>query len=71
MENNEQSCVIYADLLLDEVRYLCKRPDGSLYTCVVSEENGSFSEKNRKEISVTVAREFVAASFNRAMNAIR
>lgn len=71
MKNDEQSCVIFADLLSSEVRYLCRRPDESLYTCVVAEENGVFCEKNAKDVSITEAREFVAAAFNRAMSTIQ
>lgn len=71
MENNKQSKVIFADLLSNEVKYLCRRSNGSLYTCIVSEENGNFCEKYIKDVTATEARIFVAATLNKAMSLIR
>lgn len=71
MENNEQDYVIFADLLSDEVRYLCRRSDGNFYTCVVAEEKDGFCEKDAKNVSETEARIFVVTAFNRAMRTIQ
>lgn len=71
MEKNNQSYVIFADLLSNDVKYLCRRADGRFYTCIVAEENGEFCEHDVHDVSVTEAREFVAAAFNRAMNTIK
>lgn len=71
MESNKQSEVIFADLLSNEVKYLCRRSNGSLYTCIVSEENGNFCEKYIKDVTVTEARIFIATTLNRAMSAIQ
>ena len=70
MENNKQSKVIFADLLSNEVKYLCRRSDGSLYTCIVSEGNGNFCEKYIKNVTVTEARIFVATTFNRSKSVL-
>lgn len=71
MKKNNQSYVIFADLLLNDVKYLCRRADGRFYTCIVAEENGGFCEYDVQDVSAADARKFVAAAFNRAMNTIR
>lgn len=71
MERNNQSYVVFADTLSNEVKYLCRRADGRFYTCIVAEENGGFCEHDVKDVSVVEAREFAAAAFNRAMNTIQ
>lgn len=62
--------VIFADLLSNEVKYLCRRSDGSLYTGTVGKENGNFCEKYVKDVTVTEARIFIANTLNRAMSVI-
>lgn len=49
MNNNNQDTVIFADLLSDEVVYLCRRLDKSLYICTVAEDEHGFYEKNAKK----------------------
>lgn len=70
MNNNNQDTVIFADLLSDEVVYLCRRLDKSLYICTVAEDEHGFYEKNAKNVSITEARIFAAAVFNQAMSEI-
>ena len=67
MKNNKQNYIIFADVLSDEVRYLCRRADGSLYTCTVA--NG-FYEKDATDVSEIEARIFISTAFNRAMSII-
>lgn len=62
--------IIFADVLADEVRYLCRRADGSLYTCIVATDSNGFYEKDITDISEIEARIFMSDAFNRAMNAI-
>ena len=45
MKNNKQNYIIFVDVLSDEVRYLCRRADGSLYTCIVATDANGFYEK--------------------------
>lgn len=70
MNNNNQDTVIFADLLSDEVVYLCRRLDKSLYICTVAEDEHGFYEKNAKNVSITEARIFAAAVFSQAMSEI-
>ena len=51
MKNNKQNYIIFADVLSDEVRYLCRRADGSLYTCTVAADANGFYEKDASDIS--------------------
>lgn len=62
MENNKQNYIIFADVLSDEVRYLCRRADGSLYTCTVAAD--------ATDVSEIEARIFISTAFNRAMSII-
>ena len=69
MKNNKQNYIIFADVLSDEVRYLCRRADGSLYTCTVADAN-VFYEKDTTDVSEIEARIFISTAFNRAMSII-
>lgn len=70
MKNNKQSYIIFVDVLSDEVRYLCRRADGSLYTCIVATDANGFYEKDATDVSEIEARIFISTAFNRAMNII-
>lgn len=50
MKNNKQNYIIFADVLSDEVRYLCRRADGSLYTCTVVADANGFYEKDTTDV---------------------
>lgn len=64
---NSDTGVIYADLLLEEVQYLCMKENGNLYICTLGQQDGDFIEQNVRECSITEARMFMANSFNKAM----
>ncbi len=67
---NSGASVIYADLLLEEVQYLCMRENGSLYICTLEQQDGDFIERNVRECSIIEARMFMANSFNKTMSII-
>ena len=71
MKNNKQNYIIFADVLSDEVRYLCRRADGSLYTCTVAADANGFYEKDATDVSEIEARIFISTAFNRAMSIIQ
>ena len=64
---NSDAGVIYADLLLEEIQYLCMKKNGNLYICTLRQQDEDFSEQNVRECSSTEARMFMANSFNKAM----
>ena len=64
---NSDTGVIYADLLLEEVQYLCMKENANLYICTLGQQDGDFIEQNVRECSITEARMFMANSFNKAM----
>ena len=70
MKNNKQNYIIFADVLSDEVRYLCRRADGSLYTCTVAADANGFYEKYATDVSEIEARIFISTAFNRVMSII-
>lgn len=67
---NSDAGVIYADLLLEEVQYLCMTKNGNLYICTLRQQDGDFIEQNVRECNITEARMFMANSFNKAMDII-
>ena len=64
---NSNAGVIYADLMQEEVQYLCMKENGNLYICTLGQQDGDFIEQNVRECSITEARMFMANSFNKAM----
>lgn len=67
---NSDAGVIYADLLLEEIQYLCMKENGNLYICTLGQQDGDFIEQNVRECSIIEARMFMANSFNKAMDVI-
>ena len=62
--------VIFADMQMNEPKYLCLRDNGELYMCTVEKNRAEFVETNVSELTEQAAMLFVANSTRKAMEAI-